>query len=65
MVFPADGRLPETNTIETAVKSALNQIQKKKYYTELLNRGVKTFKQLAIVFKGKDVTIRESKDRKK
>jgi hypothetical protein len=31
-----------------------------KYETELVERGIKNIKKLAIVFNGKDVTIKES-----
>ncbi|MCP4152709.1 MAG: AAA family ATPase [bacterium] len=47
-------------TVKTAVKAALKQIEEKKYETELKERGIKTYKKLAIVFNGKDVTIKES-----
>jgi hypothetical protein len=50
----------ENETVETAVEAALNQIEAKKYETELIERGIKTYKKLAVVFNGKDVTIRES-----
>jgi hypothetical protein len=46
-------------TLETAVKSALEQIENQKYETELLQRGIKNYKKLAIVFKGKEVTVKE------
>ncbi len=46
--------------METAVESALKQIDERKYETELVERGIKTYKKLAVVFNGKDVTIRES-----
>lgn len=46
-------------TIEEALDNALNQIEKQKYETELLNRGIKNIKKLAIVFKGKEVFIKE------
>jgi len=47
-------------TVESAVESALKQIDERKYETELLERGIKTYKKLAVIFNGKDVTIRES-----
>lgn len=47
-------------TPETAMQSALKQIEEKKYETELIERGVKNIKKLAIVFSGKDVHIKES-----
>jgi hypothetical protein len=46
-------------TLEAAVKSALDQIETKKYETTLIQRGIKNYKKLAIVFKGKEVTVRE------
>jgi hypothetical protein len=46
-------------TLETAVESALAQIEAKKYESELLQRGIKNYKKLAIVFKGKEVTVKE------
>jgi hypothetical protein len=46
-------------TLETAVKSALEQIEAKKYETELQQRGIKNYKKLAIVFQGKEVTVKE------
>jgi hypothetical protein len=46
-------------TLESAVKSALEQIENRKYETELLQRGIKNYKKLAIVFKGKEVTVKE------
>jgi hypothetical protein len=49
----------DNETVETAVESALAQIEAKKYQTELIERGIKNYKKLAIVFKGKEVTIRE------
>jgi hypothetical protein len=49
----------ENETVESAVKAALKQIDEKKYETELKERGVKNYKKLAVVFKGKDVTVKE------
>jgi len=49
----------ENETVESAVKAALKQIEEKKYETELRERGVKKIKKLAVVFKGKDVTVKE------
>jgi len=49
----------DDETVETAVKSALAQIEEKKYETELIRRGIKNIKKLAIVFKGKKVTVKE------
>jgi hypothetical protein len=51
---------PEENeTVETAVESALAQIEAKKYETELIDRGIKNIKKLAVVFSGKDVYVKE------
>ena len=47
-------------TLESAVKSALEQIEKQKYENELQQRGIENYKKLAIVFKGKEVTVKES-----
>ncbi|MCP4152912.1 MAG: AAA family ATPase, partial [bacterium] len=47
-------------TMETAAKSALAQIEEKKYESELIEKGIKNIKKLAIVFKGKQVTIKEA-----
>jgi len=49
-------------TLENAVKSALKQIENQKYETELHQRGINNYKKLAIVFKGKEVIIKESKN---
>ena len=49
----------ENETVESAVESALKQIEERKYETELVERGIKKYKKLAIVFKGKEVTIKE------
>ncbi|MCU0287528.1 MAG: ATP-binding protein [Acidobacteria bacterium] len=48
-------------TVESAVESALKQIEEKQYETELIERGIKNIKKLAIVFSGKDVFIKEKK----
>jgi hypothetical protein len=49
----------ENETPESAVKAALAQIEEKKYETELMDRGIKNIKKLAIVFRGKEVTVKE------
>ena len=49
----------ENETVDTAVQAALAQIEEKKYVTELMDRGIKNIKKLAIVFKGKQVTVKE------
>jgi hypothetical protein len=53
-------KVRRNETVESAVESALKQIDEQKYETELVERGIKTYKKMAVVFKGKDVTIRES-----
>ena len=50
----------EGETVESAAQSALKQIEDKKYETELVEKGIKNIKKLAIVFNGKEVTVRES-----
>ncbi len=70
MIIPEDVSKPgyiiefkkvrKKETVETAVKSALKQIEEKKYETELLQQGIKNYKKLAIVFHGKEVTIKEA-----
>ena len=50
----------ENETVESAVKAALKQIEEKNYETELKERGVKNIKKLAVVFKGKHVTVKEA-----
>jgi hypothetical protein len=49
----------DNETVETAVEAALNQIEAKKYETELIERGIKNIKKLAVVFSGKDVYVKE------
>jgi len=49
----------ENETVESAVKAAIKQIEEKKYETELKERGVKNIKKLAVVFNGKEVTVKE------
>ncbi|AQR97819.1 AAA family ATPase [Clostridium saccharoperbutylacetonicum] len=46
-----------SKTIDEGVKEALDQIEKNKYEAELQERNVKNIWKLAIVFKGKRVTI--------
>ncbi len=50
----------DNETVETAVKAALEQIETKQYETELIERGIKNIKKLAIVFSGKDVYVKEN-----
>ena len=49
----------KNETVAAAVKSALKQIEEKKYETELVERGIKQIKKLAIVFRGKEVFVKE------
>ncbi len=49
----------EDETVESAIKAALAQIEEKKYETELVARGIKYIKKLAIVFSGKEVSVKE------
>jgi len=53
-------KVRRNETVESAIESALKQIDERKYETELVQRGIKNYKKLAIIFKGKEVTIRES-----
>jgi len=48
----------DNETVDTAVQTALAQIEEKKYETELLERGIENIKKLAVVFNGKDVYVR-------
>ncbi len=48
----------KNETVEAAVKSALQQIEARKYETELVERGIKNIKKLAIVFSGKEVFVK-------
>ncbi|MDQ1349828.1 MAG: hypothetical protein QG657_129 [Acidobacteriota bacterium] len=51
----------EGETVESAVESALKQIEAKRYETELVERGIADIKKLAIVFSGKEVFVKEKK----
>ncbi len=52
---------PEDNeTVPSAVKAAFQQIEKKKYESRLINRGIRNIKKLAVVFSGKDVYVNEA-----
>ncbi len=42
-----------------AIKAALNQIEEKKYETELIERGIQNRKKLAILFNGKEVHVKQ------
>ncbi|MGE5341693.1 MAG: AAA family ATPase [Candidatus Omnitrophota bacterium] len=52
-------KVRKSETVESAVQSALKQIEEKKYETELIERGIANIKKLAIVFSGKDVVVKE------
>lgn len=47
----------ENETVETALKAALKQIEDKKYETELIALGIKDIVKVGIVFNGKEVRI--------
>lgn len=49
----------EGEVVQDAIEAALKQIEEKKYETELMERGIKSIKKLAIVFNGKDVVVQE------
>ncbi|HLP48670.1 MAG TPA: PD-(D/E)XK nuclease domain-containing protein, partial [Candidatus Kapabacteria bacterium] len=71
MIIPKDisktGYIIEFKTVDTdeketedmAITAALNQIEEKKYETELIERGIQNRKKLAIVFNGKEVHVKE------
>ncbi|HLP47513.1 MAG TPA: AAA family ATPase [Candidatus Kapabacteria bacterium] len=50
----------KNETVKSALNAAFKQIEEKKYETELVERGIKNIKKLAIVFDGKEVTVKES-----
>ncbi|MCP4137185.1 MAG: AAA family ATPase [bacterium] len=45
---------------EEALASAFKQIEEKKYVAELTGKGITNYKKLAIVFKGKELVVREA-----
>jgi hypothetical protein len=49
----------DNETVDSAVEAALAQIEEKKYETELIEKGIKNIKKLAVVFSGKDVYVKE------
>jgi len=49
----------DNETVESAIETALAQIEEKKYETELVERGIKHIKKLAIAFSGKEVFVKE------
>ncbi len=52
-------RVGRKETVESAIESALSQIETKNYAAELTQRGIKKIKKLAIVFNGKEVEVKE------
>ncbi|MCP5052115.1 MAG: AAA family ATPase, partial [bacterium] len=50
----------DNETMEDALEKALKQIEEKKYETELVDRGIKQIKKLAIAFSGKEVCVKEA-----
>ncbi|MCX6584883.1 MAG: PD-(D/E)XK nuclease domain-containing protein, partial [Candidatus Aminicenantes bacterium] len=71
MIIPRDisktGYVIEFKTVDTdeketedmAITAALNQIEEKKYETELIEKGIQNRKKLAIVFNGKEVHVKQ------
>lgn len=53
-------RINSKNTLEDGMDKALAQINKKLYDTALINRGVSNIIKLALVFKGKEVLVKQS-----
>lgn len=53
--------LDDEETLEETADIALKQISDKKYTTTLEGRGITNIREIAIIFKGKEVYIRESK----
>lgn len=47
----------ENETIETALKAALRQIQDRDYESELKDIGIKDIIKIGIAFKGKEVKV--------
>ncbi|MGE5343934.1 MAG: AAA family ATPase [Candidatus Omnitrophota bacterium] len=52
-------KVRKNETVKLAIESALKQIEEKKYETDLIEKGITNIKKLAIVFKGKDVYVKE------
>ncbi|MGL5085732.1 MAG: AAA family ATPase, partial [Clostridium sp.] len=52
-------KINSKDTLENAMDKAINQVNKKLYDTELKARGVNNIIKLALVFKGKEVLIRQ------
>ncbi|MCX6580171.1 MAG: AAA family ATPase [Candidatus Aminicenantes bacterium] len=49
----------DNETVDTALEAAMAQIEAKKYETDLVERGIKHIKKLAIAFSGKEVFVKE------
>ena len=49
----------DEESLEELIEEAKNQIEDKKYETELLDRGITNIKKLVIVFKGKEVFVND------
>lgn len=49
----------DEETLEETAETALKQIEEKKYIVTLENKGIKNIKELGIVFKGKELYIKE------
>jgi len=49
----------DVETLEETADAALKQISDKKYTTTLESRGIENIKEIAIVFKGKEIYIKE------
>ena len=49
----------DEETLEETADVALKQIFDKKYITTLASRGIANIKEIAIVFKGKEIYIKE------
>ncbi|MEG0613601.1 MAG: AAA family ATPase [Clostridium sp.] len=53
-------RINSKDTLENAMDKAITQVNKKLYDTELKSRGVNNIIKLALVFKGKEVLIKQA-----
>ena len=51
----------DEETLEETADEALKQIADKKYSATLENKGIKNIKEIAIVFKGKEIYIKEKR----
>ena len=52
-------RKTNKKSVDKLIEEAKNQIEEKRYETELLNRGITNIKKLVIVFKGKEVFVND------